>query len=225
MEAHVDDSGVFIRSLASRGHLGGLSRATGQVVDLLDAAGFDRILVETVGVGQSELSVMEVADTVVVILTPESGDTVQTMKAGLLEVGDVFVVNKADRPGAARLQGDLEQMVQLDARFGSAFGSTREAGDSPRWSAPVCTASALEGKGVQAVAEACQSHRQWSCEAGRGIWESRRAAGRVRTFLDLVAEDARLAAAQILEADSAALRVELEHGRSPYDAASALGMG
>jgi LAO/AO transport system kinase len=214
MEAHADDAEVFIRSLASRGHLGGLSRATGQIVDLLDVAGFDRILVETVGVGQSELSVMEVADTVVVILTPESGDTVQTMKAGLLEVGDVFVVNKADRPGAARLRGDLEQMVQFDARFSSA----------PGWSAPVHEASAREGVGVSDLVEACHAHHQWSCGAGRSIWEKRRASGRVRTFLDLVAEDARLAAARLLDAESGALRGELERGRSPYEAASELGL-
>jgi LAO/AO transport system kinase len=192
-------------------------------VDLLDVAGFDRILVETVGVGQSELSVMEVADTVVVILTPESGDTVQTMKAGLLEVGDVFVVNKADRPGAARLGGDLEQMVQLDARFSGAFGSTN--GGTRGWSATVHEASAREGEGIQAVVEACQAHHHWSCGPGRSSWEKRRACGRVRTFLDLVAEDARQAAARLLDADSAALRGELENGRSPYEAASELGLG
>ena len=113
MEEFATDEAVFIRSLSSRGHLGGLSRATGQVVQLLDAANFDLIVLETVGVGQSELAVMEVADTVLVVLTPESGDVVQTMKAGLLEVADVFAVNKSDRRGAEALRRNLEMMVHL----------------------------------------------------------------------------------------------------------------
>ena len=133
MEAHAADPGVFIRSLSSRGHLGGLSRATGQVVDLLDAAGYDRVILETVGVGQSELSVMGLADTVLVVLTPESGDVVQTMKAGLLEVADVFAVNKADRPGADGLRRNLELMVHL--------GMSDEV-DEHRWAIPVHTCCA-----------------------------------------------------------------------------------
>lgn len=182
MEAHAADPGVFIRSLASRGHLGGLSRAAGQIVDLLDACGYDLVLVETVGVGQSELSVMEVADTVAVVLTPESGDVVQTMKAGLLEVADVFVVNKADRPGADRLRRDLELMVHLD-------GLDETPG--PRWEAPVLTASAAEGRGIDEVVAAIAAHGAWCQGEGLPVWRERRAAGHVRTFLDLVGEDAR----------------------------------
>jgi LAO/AO transport system kinase len=177
MERHAEDPHVYVRSLASRGHLGGLSRATGQIVDVLDAVGFDLVLVETVGVGQGELAIMEVADTVLVVLTPESGDTVQTMKAGLLEIADVFCVNKADRPGADHLRRDLEQSVHLD--------------DRPGWQAPVHTAVALEDKGVDATLASLASHRDWCVGHGRGAWGVRRAEGRVRTYLDLVGENAR----------------------------------
>ncbi|MBM3148707.1 MAG: methylmalonyl Co-A mutase-associated GTPase MeaB, partial [Chloroflexi bacterium] len=112
MQQHYLDEGVFIRSMATRGSHGGLPRSTGGVIKLLDAFGKDFILVETVGVGQTELDIMENADTVVVILVPEAGDTIQTMKAGLFEVADIFVVNKADRPGADNLLAELNMMVQ-----------------------------------------------------------------------------------------------------------------
>ena len=129
------DSGVYLRSLFSRGHLGGLSAATSEVVALLDHVGFDSIIVETVGVGQSELGVMEVADTVVVIVTPEAGDTVQAMKAGLFEVADVFLVNKMDRPGADRMVKDLQESIDL--------------GTTSSWVVPV-----LKGSGLQPRHEA-----------------------------------------------------------------------
>lgn len=211
MEVHAGDPGVFIRSLASRGHLGGLSRATGQVVDLFDAAGFDLVIVETVGVGQSELSVMEVADTVVVVLTPESGDVVQTMKAGLLEVADVFLVNKADRPGADHLRRDLEAMVHLDADHDD---------EAARWAPPVLTASALERRGIDEVMDAVRAHLVWCCGPGRASWARRRGAGRVRTFLDLVGEDARERAAIALRGGP--LEANLVSGAvNPYLAAAA----
>lgn len=186
MERHTGDDGVFIRSLSSRGHLGGLSPAATEVVDLLDVAGFDRVVVETVGVGQSELGVMEVADTVIVVLTPESGDAVQAMKAGLLEIADVFVVNKADRPGADRMVRDLRQMVHL---------GTHEEGT---WSPPVLPAVATEGRGVPEVAAAVASHAAWCADAGRATWVRRRGDARVRLALDLVAERARSAAQEAL---------------------------
>lgn len=107
------DPGVFIRSMATRGSLGGLAGATREALDLIDAFGFERILVETVGVGQTELEIVSAADTVVVVLVPESGDSVQAMKAGLMEIADIFVVNKADRPGADRLARDLRQALRL----------------------------------------------------------------------------------------------------------------
>lgn len=177
MDRHAEDPGVYLRSLSSRGHLGGLCRAAGQVVDLLDACGFDRVLVETVGVGQGELHVMEVADSVLVVLTPESGDTVQTMKAGLLEIADVFVVNKADRPGAARLARELEAAVHLD--------------DRPGWRAPVHEAVAAEDKGVVEAIASLEAHRAWLAGEGRARWEARRGDGRLRVWLDAVAERAR----------------------------------
>src|SRR3989442_3485570 len=113
MQAHALDPGVFIRSMATRGAFGGLARATGDVIKLLAAFGFPWILIETVGVGQTELDIMKLADTTVVILVPESGDAIQTMKAGLLEAADVFVVNKADRTGAPALMAELKFAAHL----------------------------------------------------------------------------------------------------------------
>src|SRR5688500_13854569 len=113
MESVALDPGVFIRSMATRGSLGGLAAATREVADVLDAFGVDRILIETVGVGQSELDIARTADTSVVILVPESGDSIQTLKAGLMEIADIFIVNKADRPGADRMRNELELMLGL----------------------------------------------------------------------------------------------------------------
>ena len=193
MDHHTGDDGVFLRSLSSRGHLGGLSGATAEVVDLLDAAGFDRVIVETVGVGQSELGVMEVADTTVVVLTPESGDTVQTMKAGLLEIADVFVVNKADRSGAERLARELEQAVELD--------------DGRAWRVPVHVASATENRGVADVVASCARHLAWCQGDGQAAWARRRGDALVRRYLDLVAERARAEAQAALTPEQiAALR-------------------
>ncbi len=174
MERHTGDDAVYIRSLSSRGHLGGLSTSTADVVDLFDAVGFDRIIVETVGVGQSELGVLEVCDTAIVVLTPESGDTVQTMKAGLLEIADVFVVNKCDRPGADRLVRDLDMMVALDERSA--------------WRVPVLQASALDGRGIDRVVELAEEHRRFLTGEGRPSWERRRGDARVRSYLDRVAD-------------------------------------
>ena len=113
MERAAGDPGVFIRSMASRGSLGGMATTTGEVADVMDAYGFDRILIETVGVGQSELDIASVCDTTIVVLVPESGDGIQVMKAGLMEIADVYVVNKADRPGADRLRQELEVAIGL----------------------------------------------------------------------------------------------------------------
>jgi LAO/AO transport system kinase len=113
MLEHSDDPGVFIRSMATRGHLGGLSRATNDAIDLLDAAGYDPIRVETVGVGQDEVEVVKTADAVAVVLVPGMGDDIQAIKAGILEIADLFVINKADRNGADRLQTELEYMLSL----------------------------------------------------------------------------------------------------------------
>ena len=113
MEAVALDPGVFIRSMATRGSLGGLAASTRDVTDVLDAFGLDRVIIETVGVGQTELDVSRTADTTMVVLVPESGDSIQTLKAGLMEIADIFIVNKSDRPGADRIRNDLELMIGL----------------------------------------------------------------------------------------------------------------
>ncbi|MCF6187155.1 MAG: methylmalonyl Co-A mutase-associated GTPase MeaB [Desulfobulbaceae bacterium] len=144
--AEVQDLGkVYIRSMATRGSLGGLARATIRAADLLDALGFDVVLVETVGVGQIEVDVLEVADTVLVVLVPESGDGVQAMKAGLMEIADVIVVNKADREGAERMVRDIQLARDLGGR-------------QEGWIVPVLTTVALRGEGVEGLMEALARH-------------------------------------------------------------------
>lgn len=145
MVRHALDDGVYIRSLGTRGRHGGLSRATRDIRAVLDAEGRDMILVETVGVGQTELDVMEIADTTVVVLVPEAGDAVQTLKAGLLEIADVFVVNKADREGADRMVADLQNLVAL-------------RGPRDGWDTPVLSTSAVQGQGVAELFAAIDSH-------------------------------------------------------------------
>jgi LAO/AO transport system kinase len=154
MQEHATDPQVFIRSMASRGHLGGLSWATPQAVRVLDAAGCDVVLVETVGVGQSEVEVAGAADTTVVLLAPGMGDGVQAAKAGILEIGDLFVVNKADRDGADSTLRELRHMLTLGSgpRSGSA--------DDP-WKPPVLKTVAAKGEGAEEVVEALFEHRAW----------------------------------------------------------------
>jgi LAO/AO transport system kinase len=144
--AHGDD-GVFIRSMASRGDLGGLSAAAQEACDVLDAAGKDVVLVETVGVGQTEVEVVDAADTVVVVLHPEAGDAVQAMKAGLMEIADVYALNKADRPGADRLEQEI--LLSLGLR----------AHDATTWIPPVVRVIATTGEGADALMEKLTAHR------------------------------------------------------------------
>ncbi len=138
MQRHATDEGVFIRSMASRGHLGGLSRAASDAVDLLDAGGYDPVIVETVGVGQDEIEVARAVDVVAVVLVPGMGDDIQAIKAGILEIADVFVINKADRPGADRLAADLDAMMALVPTAGQ---------DRP----PVFRTVAITGEGVSTL--------------------------------------------------------------------------
>ena len=145
MQRHTTDSGVFIRSMAARGHVGGLAAAAREAVRLLDAGGRDRCLVETVGVGQSELEVMRTADTTVVVTTPAAGDAVQIIKAGILEIADIFVVNKADLPGAAKVYRDLKDLV-------------RQTKGHAAWQPPVIQTSAQTGNGVDELVEALDRH-------------------------------------------------------------------
>jgi len=153
MQQHYLDDGVFIRSMATRGSTGGLPQTAGCVIKLLDAAGKDIVLVETVGVGQSEIDVMEKTDTVLVILCPESGDAIQTMKAGLLEIADIFVVNKADDPGSDNFVRDIQAMLQL-----------REPG---WWNIPVVATQAINGFGTEELHKQIQLHYQALCKEGR----------------------------------------------------------
>jgi LAO/AO transport system kinase len=174
MQSHFLDDGVFIRSLSARGSVGGLARAARDMTRLLDAFGKDMIIVETVGVGQSEFDIMRLAETVVVVLVPEAGDTIQAMKAGLLEVADIFVVNKADREGAQRIQSDLDAMLQL-----------RPVGEG--WTVPVLPTVATEGKGVTELVEAIERHRQYLHASGEGA--SRAAAARRDEFIAILREE------------------------------------
>ena len=164
--------GVFIRSMATRGSLGGLAATTREVVDLMDAFGFARLLVETVGVGQTELEITGAADTVVVVLVPESGDAVQVMKAGLMEIADLFVVNKADRPGADRLRKDIEAALHL------------RAADPGGWIIPVVATVAHRGEGLDALAAGLDGHYQ-HLEAS-GQLHARRLARAERRVRDVV---------------------------------------
>ncbi|GAA1355858.1 methylmalonyl Co-A mutase-associated GTPase MeaB [Saccharothrix algeriensis] len=173
MGEHATDPGVFIRSMATRGRLGGLARATPQALRVLDAAGCDVVLVETVGVGQSEVEVVSLADTTAVLLAPGAGDGVQAAKAGVLEVGDVFVVNKADRDGADATARDLGHVISLGRR-GRADAS---------WRPPVVKAVATRGGGVADVVAALDAHRAWLREGGElARRRVRRAAGEVEAI-------------------------------------------
>lgn len=189
------DPGIFIRSMATRGSLGGLATTTKEVIDLMDAFGFDRVLVETVGVGQTELEITAAADTVVVVLVPESGDSIQAMKAGLMEIADIFVVNKADRPGADRLLKEVRQAIHLRAGsalrdipahhgvdLGRAMRKERTEDVAPEeggWTIPVLKTVAHEGTGVPELMEAVDGHRAWLRESGE-LERRRRARARVR---------------------------------------------
>ncbi|OEV05691.1 methylmalonyl Co-A mutase-associated GTPase MeaB [Streptomyces oceani] len=155
MSEHASDPGVYIRSMATRGHLGGLAWAAPQAIRVLDAAGFDVIIVETVGVGQSEVEIAAQADTSVVLLAPGMGDGIQAAKAGILEIGDAYVVNKADRDGADATVRELNHMLGL--------GEARAPGD---WRPPIVKTVAARDQGVDEVIEALDKHRAWMEEHG-----------------------------------------------------------
>ncbi|MFF7638121.1 methylmalonyl Co-A mutase-associated GTPase MeaB [Kitasatospora sp. NPDC008050] len=172
MQEHATDPDVFIRSMATRGHLGGLSWAAPQALRVLDAAGCEVILVETVGVGQSEVDVAAQADTTVVLLAPGMGDGIQAAKAGILEIGDVFVVNKADRDGADTTVRDLGHMLGL--------GEARRPGD---WRPPIVKTVASREEGLDEVVEALEKHRAWLAEGDRlTVRRRRRAAQEIETI-------------------------------------------
>jgi GTPase len=190
MQDHATDPGVFIRSMATRGHLGGLALATPEAIRLLDALGHRLILVETVGVGQVEVEVAGKADTTIVVVNPGWGDSVQANKAGLMEVADIFVINKADRPGADETRRDLEQMLDL---AGSAEWPTHESPSA--WRPPIVCTVATTGDGVVELWDAVVEHRRHAAESG--LLERRRA-GRLREELgEVVARRLRQRAEQL----------------------------
>ncbi|MSR01828.1 MAG: methylmalonyl Co-A mutase-associated GTPase MeaB [Gemmatimonadetes bacterium] len=203
------DAGVFIRSMANRGTSGGLARATKRVVGLLDALGFDVVLVETVGVGQQEIEVSRVVDTVCLLTIPGAGDDIQAIKAGIMEIADVLVVNKADRPGADETVRDLTQMLTL--------GASRLA-----WKPPVVKTSAKDGTGIEDLMAAIDKHRAWAAESGEA---RRRHADAMRNEIQILLQERvlrdlalRLGTQQL---DDAVLQV-VDKTCDPYEAVEAL---
>jgi LAO/AO transport system kinase len=221
MRARSLDPGVFIRSMATRGHGGGLSLAVPGAVRLLGVAGFDPVVIETVGVGQVEIDVAHHADTTVVVVTPGWGDAVQASKAGLLELADVFVVNKADLPGAAQARRDLEQMLQMGAAV-RGVGQGRVGEEGSAWQPPVVETIATTGEGIDLLARAVDDHRRY-LEA-HGALEARRRARAAREVRSLVLERLEELLAAALSRDGAVALIEAvaEARLDPSEAAARL---
>ncbi|MDE0824479.1 MAG: methylmalonyl Co-A mutase-associated GTPase MeaB [Dehalococcoidia bacterium] len=173
MQRHYLDSGVFIRSVATRGQSGGLPRIVKSMVRALDASGIDLILVETVGVGQTELGIISVADSVLVALNPESGDAIQTLKAGVMEIADIYLVNKADRDGANQMATAITGMLHM-------------ATNTPKWSPPVLLTTAHTGQGIDELWNKIEEHREFLTTSGE--LNERRGHQRRREFLEAVEE-------------------------------------
>lgn len=207
MTDHYRDPGVYIRSLSTRGSHGGLNRAAREIVRLLDAFGLDIIIIETVGVGQTELAVMDLADTTVVVTVPEGGDGVQVMKAGLNEIADLFVVNKADRDGADRIRAELELSVHLRPANG--------------WHPPVLLTQAVTDQGVDAVVSTIAKHADYVCAHRDAAREGDR---RSREFVEvLLAEIEERATRALADGNAEDLMKEVREGKvNPYSAARRL---
>jgi LAO/AO transport system kinase len=206
MQEHATDPGVFIRSMATRGHLGGMALAAPEAVRILDAAGYALIVVETVGVGQAEVDVAAATDTAVVVLAPGMGDAIQMAKAGILEIADVFVVNKSDRDGAADVVRELRQMLHL--------------GPARAWDPPVLQTSALQHEGIAELRAAIAAHRDHLDASGE--LPDRRRARLLREVEHLAAERFRTRVAKAIAADPTVVG-DLESRRiDPYRAAAML---
>jgi LAO/AO transport system kinase len=206
MQAHATDPGVFIRSMATRGHLGGMALAAPEALRILDASGQDVIVVETVGVGQAEVEVATATDTTLVVVAPGWGDSVQVAKAGILEIADVFVVNKADKDGASDAVRDLRNMIRMGPRL--------------EWTPPIVQTSTVDGTGMDELWEAIQSHRSHQESTG-GMAEKRRRRA-LEEVEGIVAERLRRRAASLLE-DRDGLASDLAERRvDPYAAAARL---
>ena len=217
MQSHHADPGVFIRSMASRGHLGGLSFATPQAVLVLDAAGFDDVIVETVGVGQSEVEIAATADTTVVAIAPGMGDAIQAAKAGILEVADTFVINKADASGAGKLESELRGMLEM--------GHALEDADAPAgWWPPIVRTVAVRGEGIDDVITAFGDHAAWLTETGRG--QQRRRERALHLIREIALEQVRLRFAKLDSGDDPMLDKLAEQVAArdldPYTAADEL---
>jgi LAO/AO transport system kinase len=207
MQEHATDEGVFIRSMATRGHLGGMALAAPEAVRILDAAGYARVVVETVGVGQAEVEVAGATDTAVVVMAPGFGDAVQMAKAGILEVADVFVVNKAEQDGAGEVVRELRQMLHI--------GAARE------WEPPIVRTTGHGGAGIDELWEAIEGHRSWADENGSA--HTRRDRRLRREVETLAAERFRESIARVLEAGQGALAEALAARLvDPYRAAAML---
>jgi LAO/AO transport system kinase len=206
MEERTRDPGVFIRSMASRGGHGGLARAAVDACDVMDACGLEEIAIETVGVGQAEYEVVAAADSVLVVLCPGAGDGVQAMKAGILEVADVLVVNKSDLPGADRLALELEDALRFRADLRNG------------WRCPVVRVSAGQAQGLPELLVALDAHRAWLTEHGLEQLRRRRRATQVRRIVDAIL------ARELWERAGAQAEVEsaLQGGATPYDVAQDL---
>ncbi len=220
------DPGVFIRSMASRGAAGGLASAAADAVALLDAHGFDLVVVETVGAGQSEVDVVRLADSVVVVEAPGMGDDVQAIKAGILEIADVLVVNKSDRPGAqktiAALQAALDLAPQSHGHHGVAASSEEHIHAPDGWSTPVLATAATTGAGVSALIDALKLHHEWLQQSGEAELRRTRRAG--HEVLARLREQLMQRALQVVSAEIIAeLQASVASGRcTPVDAAHAL---
>lgn len=206
MQQHATDPNVFIRSMGTRGHLGGLARHAKEAVRILDAYGCDVILVETVGVGQSELDIMHLADTIVVVLSPGQGDTMQAFKAGIMEIADIFAVNKADLDGANRLVAQVQGMLDIVKH------------DAP-WRPPVVKLISAENKGLDTLWQAVVTHRDASQQSGE--WKQRRQQQRKAEVREIIENEIARTLDEMLSRED--IVSELEHisegTRDPYDLA------
>ncbi len=179
MQRHSTDEGVFIRSLATRGYFGGLTHSTRSIIDVLDAMGKDYILVETVGVGQDEVDVIKSAHTTVLVVVPGMGDDIQTLKAGIFEIGDIFIINKADREGTDKTFNDLRMMIDMDYR----------KYEETDWRPPILKAEAISDKGVSELLEEIEKHRQNLFESHGGIQHLRKKENKIREELAEMIKD------------------------------------
>ncbi len=208
MQTLYTDPGVFIRSMATRGAMGGLAPATHDAIDVLDAAGFDWILVETVGVGQDEVDVVRTVPTVVLVTLPGLGDDIQAIKAGIMEIADVFVINKADHDGVDRAERDLEMMVSM--------------AEKPKWRPAILRTVASQGEGIEEVLAEIEGHRRWLTESGELVNRRRR---QMRLRVENVLKERILERAEEVVGVDVEVDRALETGADPYTVAASVYAG